>query len=204
MKMPVRGGDSPGTQARPRLRGNTLACLAFLPLWSVSWSLSFFYLSLYFRESGVSDTQLGFLVTAGSGASILFSFLAAPIVDRLGRRKSTLIFDITGSALPLLLYALNGSFAFALAGTILANSSRVMNVGYYLLMTEDSGNGERAEAFNIFNIIVIASGLLVPIAGGFVARVGLVRAERWFLLLSAAAITGAAEGCARSRAKTSS
>lgn len=194
MKMPRQGREILGMRPRPRFRGNALACLAFLPLWSVSWSLSFFYLSLYFRECGVSDAQLGFLVTAGAGASIVFSFLAAPVVDRLGRRKSTLIFDISGSALPLLLYALNGSFAFALAGTILSNSGRVMNVGYYLLMTEDAGNGERAEAFNIFNIIVIASGLLVPIAGGFVARAGLVRAERWFLLISAAVITGAAFG----------
>jgi len=179
---------------RKILHKNAFACLVFLPLWGVSYSLSFFYLGLYFREFGVSDAQLGFLVTAGAGASIVFSFLAAPIVDRLGRKRATLIFDILGTALPFLIYALHGSFVFALAGTILSNASRVTNIGYYLLMTEDSGNGERADAFNIFNIIIIASGLLVPVAGSFVARAGLVRAERVFLFVSAAVIAGAAFG----------
>ncbi len=179
---------------RKILHKNAFACLVFLPFWGISYSLSFFYLGLYFREFGVSDAQLGFLVTAGAGASIIFSFLAAPIVDRLGRRRATLIFDILGTALPFLIYALHGSFVFALAGTILSNASKVTNIGYYLLMTEDSGNGERADAFNIFNIIIIASGLLVPVAGSFVARAGLVRAERVFLFVSAAVIAGAAFG----------
>ncbi len=179
---------------RKVLHKNAFACLVFLPFWGVSYSLSFFYLGLYFREFGVSDAQLGLLVTAGAGASIVFSFLAAPIVNRLGRRRATLIFDLLGTALPFLIYALHGSFVFALAGTILSNASRVTNIGYYLLMTEDSGNGERADAFNIFNIIIIASGLFVPVAGSFVARAGLVRAERVFLFVSAAVIAGAAFG----------
>jgi hypothetical protein len=151
-------------------------------------------LSLYFKASGVTDAQLGFLVTAGAGASILFSALAAPLVDRMGRRRSTLVFDLVGTSLPFLLYAVGGGFGFALAGTLLSNAARVMNVGYYLLMTEDSPNGERAAAFNVFNIIYLAAGLLLPLAGGFVARAGIVRAERIFLVASAAAIAVSAVG----------
>jgi MFS family permease len=179
---------------RGRFRRNAFACLAFLPLWSLSYSLSFFYLSLYFKASGVTDAQLGLLVTAGAGASILFSALAAPLVDRMGRRRSTLVFDLVGTSLPFLLYALGGGFGFALAGTLLSNASRVMNVGYYLLMTEDSANGERAAAFNVFNIIYLAAGLLLPLAGGFVAGAGVVRAERIFLVASSAAIAVSAVG----------
>ncbi|MCE1196050.1 MFS transporter [bacterium] len=182
------------SRLRGRFRRNAFACLAFLPLWSLSYSLSFFYLSLYFKASGVTDAQLGFLVTAGSGASILFSALAAPLVDRMGRRRSTLVFDLAGTALPFLLYALGGGFGFALAGTLLSNASRVMNVGYYLLMTEDSPNDERTAAFNVFNIIYLAAGLLLPLAGGFVARAGVLRAERVFLVASSAAIAVSAVG----------
>lgn len=179
---------------RGRFRRNAFACLAFLPLWSLSYSLSFMYLSLYFKASGVTDAQLGFLVTAGSGAAILFSALAAPLVDRMGRRRSTLVFDLVGTALPFLLYAFGGGFGFALAGTLLSNAARVMNVGYYLLMTEDSPNEERAAAFNVFNIIYLAAGLLLPLAGGFVASAGIVHAERIFLVASAAAIAVSAFG----------
>jgi MFS family permease len=179
---------------RGRFRRNAFACLAFLPLWSLSYSLSFFYLSLYFKASGVTDAQLGFLVTAGAGASILFSAFAAPLVDRMGRRRSTLVFDLVGTSLPFLLYAVGGGFGFALAGTLLSNAARVMNVGYYLLMTEDSPNGERTDAFNVFNIIYLAAGLLLPLAGGFVASAGVVRAERIFLVASSAAVAVSAVG----------
>lgn len=187
-----RGSGKSGSNRHQR--GNTFGCLIFLPFWSVSYSLSFFYLSLYFRARGMTDSQLGILVTAGAGASIVFSFLAASIVDRMGRKKATLVFDIAGSALPLLIFAAQGGFAFALVGTLIANSAKVMNVSYFLLMSEDSENGERASAFNIFNMFSISSGLLVPIVGGFVAQAGVVKAERLFLLASAAIMTLAAFG----------
>lgn len=182
------------SRIRGRFQRNTFACLAFLPLWSLSYSLSFFYLSLYFKANGVTDGQLGFLVTAGSGASIVFSMLAAHLVDHMGRRRSTLVFDLVGTALPFFLYAAGGSFGFALVGTLLTNASRVMNIGYYLLMTEDSPNEEKAAAFNVFNIIYLASGLLLPLVGGFVAQSGVVRAERLFLIVSASAIAMSAFG----------
>jgi MFS family permease len=170
------------------LTRNTKTCLAFTPLWSVVYSLSFFYLSLYFRACGVSDAQLGSLVTGGAAAAILFSFLSAPIVDRMGRRRSTFVFDLIGSALPFLLFACSGSFAAALVGTVLSNTARVMNIGFSLLMAEDADNAERSTSFNVFNIMYIASGLLVPVAGVFVQRAGILSAERWFLVLSAAVI----------------
>lgn len=171
---------------------NAKTCLVTTPLWSVAYSLSFFYLSLYFRACGVDDAQLGSLVTVGAVVAILFSFLAAFFVDRMGRRLSTLCFDLLGSALPLFLYFLDGGFVVALFGTVLANTVKVMNVGFSLLMTEDADDAERATAFNVFNIVYIAAGLLVPLAGSFVGRLGVIVAERWFLSLSALVIAATA------------
>jgi len=193
-KKPVSGAKGGARGGFRDFHGNAKACLLFLPLWSIPYSLSFFYLSLYLRASGVSDGQLGILVTAGAGSSILFSLLSAPIVDAIGRKKSVLIFDLTGSVLPFLIYAISGSFMSAMVGTIIANSGKIMNVGYSLLMTEDADNKERAASFNIFNILMIASGILVPIAGRLVERLGVVSAERWFLAVSALAMTGSAFG----------
>ena len=168
---------------------NARTCLAVTPLWSVAYSLSFFYLSLYFRACGVSDAQLGTLVTAGAASSVVFSFLGASLVDRMGRRNSTLVFDLAGSALPMILFAIDGRFAAALAGSILSNAARVMNIGFALLMTEDSDDGERSTAFNVFNIVFIAAGLIVPLAGTIVEKAGILSAERSFLALAAAVMT---------------
>lgn len=170
------------------LRGNARVCIALLPLWGIPYCFYFFYLSLYLRESGVSDLGLGSLMFASSAASVLFSFLAAPLVDRLGRKRSTFIFDLLSSALPPLIFALSGRFAFAFLAFVLTGANKIMSVGYYLLMSEDSSDPERVTAFNLFNIIIVAAGVFVPVTSGVVARYGIVATERFFLYFSSASM----------------
>lgn len=172
-----------------KLEGNALVCVAFHPLWGIPYSFYFFYLSLYMKEHGVTDSQLGFLTLAGLIASILFSFIAAPIVDSLGRKKATFIFDLISSALPPLIYAISGSFWFSLVATILNNTNKIMSVAYYLVMIEDASDEQRITAFNLFNLITIAAGTLIPVAGFFVGRFGLVQTEKFFLVFSFISMT---------------
>jgi len=137
----------------------------------------------------VTDSQLGFLTLAGLIASIVFSIIAAPIVDGLGRKKATFIFDLISSALPPLIYAVSGNFWFSLAATILNNTNKIMSVAYYLVMIEDADDEQRITAFNMFNLITIAAGTLIPFAGFFVGKFGLVQAERFFLIFSFISMT---------------
>lgn len=171
------------------LRGNAKVCIALLPLWGIPYTFYYFYLSLYLRECGVSDAQLGLLVFALSAASVLFSFVTAPIVDRLGRKRSTLIFDVASSALPPLAFAASGSFIVALSGFFLMGANKVMSVGYYLLMTEDATDAERVTTFNLFNIILVAAGVFIPLTGSLVSRFGVMATERVFLLVSGVSMT---------------
>jgi MFS family permease len=175
-------GASPGTFFG--LRGNAKICIALLPLWGIPYSFYYFYLSLYLREQGVVDAQLGLLMFALSAGSVLFSFITAPLVDRMGRRRSTLVFDLASSALPPLIFALSGRFVFALAGFLFMSANKTSSVGYYLLMSEDATDGERVTAFNLFNVIIVAAGVFIPAASGLVARYGIAATERAFLAIS--------------------
>jgi hypothetical protein len=175
--------------SRPRaylgiLRGNAKVCVLCHPFWSVPFTLYHYYLSLYLKEVGLSDAQIGSLMVAGTVASLLFSLVAAPLTDRLGRRNTTLVFDLLSSALPPLLYLISPSFWMAMLATVLFNSNKIMSVGYYLVMIEDADDRQKAVAFNLFNLITYAAGLLIPLAGLWVKAQGLVRAERAFLLAS--------------------
>jgi len=166
------------------LRGNAKVCTILLPLYGIPFSFYFFYLSLYLREAGVDDKALGILMLASSAASVIFSFVAAPLVDRMGRRRSTLVFSLVSSSLPPLVFALSGSFAFAFLAFVLTGANKIMSVGYYLLMSEDASERERATAFNLFNVVIVAAGVLVPLSDGFIHRFGLVAVERFFLWFS--------------------
>lgn len=171
------------------LEGNARVCIAFHPMWAIPYSFYFFYLSLYMKEHGVTDSQLGFLMLSGSVVSIVFSFIAAPIVDHMGRKRATLVFDLISSALPPLIYAISGSFWFSLIAVILTNANRIMSIAYYLVMVEDANDEQRIIAFNLFNIITIAAGIFIPVAGFLVNRYGLVRTEKFFLVFSFISMT---------------
>lgn len=166
------------------LKGNDRVCIAFHPLWGVPYTFYTYYISLYLKEIGLTDTALGRLMVAGTVASFLFSFISAPLVDRMGRKRATFVFDLLSSALPPFVYLFSKNFFFALLAVILFNSNKIMSLAYYLVMIEDSDEESRIVAFNLFNIITVAAGLLIPIAGIFVDRYGVVATERVFLIVS--------------------
>lgn len=172
------------------LKGNSAVCIGCHPFWSIPYMFYTYYISMYLLETGISDGQLGTLMVAGTVSATVFSFLAAPVVDRLGRRLATTLFDILSSALPPLIYFFTKNFAMALLGMVLFNANRLMSVAYYLVMIEDADDDGKIVAFNLFNIITVVAGLLLPLAGIFVEKMGLFKAERVFLLASFVLITG--------------
>ncbi len=175
-----------------KLQGNAKVCIAFLTPWAIPYSIYFFYLSVYLKARGVTDSQLGTLMMVGSLAALVFSIVSAPIVDRFGRKLTTLVFDLISSVLPTLVFLISGSFLFALIGMVLANMNRIMSLAYYLLMIEDNTDEGNVVAVNTFNIIIVAAGLLTPLAGLVVGAMGIVRAEQLFLGISAVSMTSLA------------
>lgn len=177
-----------------KLQRNARVCTSFFPLWAIPYTFYFFYLSLYLKEAGVTDTQIGNIMVAANGAALVSSFIAAPLVDRLGRRWATLLFDVVSSALPVLLFLLWPRYEVALIAMALTGLNRIMSIGYYLLMIEDASEENSVVAMNLFNIILVAAGLLTPLAGILVLRQGVIEAERIFLLVAFISMTGQAIG----------
>ena len=145
-----------------RLKGNSAVCIAAHPFWAIPYMFYTYYISLYLLEKGITDAQLGTLMVAGTVAATVFSFLSAPVMDRLGRRNATLIFDLLSSAVPPLIYFLAKDFFLALIAMVLFNANRLMSVAYYLVMIEDAEDEGRIVAFNLFNGITVVAGLLLP------------------------------------------
>ena len=172
-----------------KLKGNAAVCIAAHPFWAIPYMFYTYYISLYLQERGISDVQLGTLMVAGTVSATLFSFLAAPVVDRLGRRNATSLFDFLSSALPPILYFFTRDFGMALIAMVLFNANRLMSVGYYLVMIEDAEDDGKIVAMNMFNIITVVAGLLLPVAGLYVEKQGLVKGEETFLLASFFVIT---------------
>ena len=123
------------------LKGNTRVSVIFEPLWGIPYSLYTFYLSLYMKSQGISDEQIGFLISIGFIASIIFSACAGMITDTFGRRKTTLIFDLISWPVSLLIYLISGNFWMFAVAQIINSLSKVTAVSWNLMLIEDVGEG---------------------------------------------------------------
>ncbi len=164
------------------LKGNTRTSVLCEPLWGLPFVLFNFYLSLYMKGLGVTDKQIGYIISIGYIAGTAFSLVSGLITDRLGRKRTTLIFDFISWPLTVLIYLISNSFIMFAIATVLNNMGKIVGVSWNLMIVEDADNEQRIAAYNLLNIINIATGVIIPLAGILVGAYGVVTAERVFLV----------------------
>lgn len=175
-----------------KLEKNASVCMKAFPFWIVPYTFYMYYLSLFLIEKGLTNAQIATLMTVNNLASLVFSFLASPIVDKLGRKNTTTIFDIISSSLPALIYFVSQNFIVAIIAMVLGGMNRIMSTAYYLIMIEDTSDENSMQSMNMFNIITVVSGLLTPLAGMVIDKMGLVNGEKFFLMGSFVLMTAQA------------
>lgn len=167
------------------LKGNTRVSIMFEPLWGIPFVIFNFYLSLYMKELGITAKEFGYLISIGFITGAIFSLFGGVITDKLGRKKTTLIFDLISWPFCILIYLVSTNFwMFALA-TVVSNVGKIVATSFNLMLIEDATNDERIAAFNLLNIINISTGAIIPIAGLWVTAYGVIKAERFFLAFAA-------------------
>jgi MFS family permease len=167
------------------LKGNARTSVIFDPVWAIPYTLYNFYLSLYMKSMGITDRQIGFLIAIEFIAGSIISLFSGVIVDSLGREKSTLIFDLICWPGAMLVYLVANSFWMFAFASFLRSFMRITLVSFNLMVVEDSDSEQRVAAFNILNIIIIISGIVTPLAGLLVKKIGIIHAERFLLAFAA-------------------
>jgi MFS family permease len=141
------------------------------------------------KSQGITNQQIGLLISIGFITGAIFSSFSAIITDALGRKRTTLIFDLVSWPVSLIIYFFAHNFwMFALA-QIINSSVRIVSVSWNLMVIEDADHEQRVAAFNLLNIITIATGIITPVAGILVKLMGVPNAERIFLAIAAVSMT---------------
>ena len=110
-----------------KLEKNASACMKALPFWMLPYTFYMYYLGLFLMEKGLSSTQITLLMTVSNATSLAFSFVASPIVDKMGRKKSLLVFDLLSSSLPAAILLISPRFIPAM----IAMGMTGLNKGMY-------------------------------------------------------------------------
>lgn len=153
---------------------NTKVLLAFEPMWAVFGGLIFYYAPLYMKEQGLTEIQMGIINTAGLFVAFICHLLAAPITNRLGRKRTTLIFDLVSWSIPMIIWAFARSFWAFFAAAAINSIVRIVYVSWMCLLAEDSEASTRSRMYGFLYIINYATGLFTPLSGLLIMRYGTV------------------------------
>jgi MFS transporter, DHA1 family, tetracycline resistance protein len=171
-------------------RQNARGCILTEPIWGIPFHLYTPYASLYMLALGLDPATIGLVTAIGLCCQTVWSLAAGWITDRLGRRRTSLIFDLLSWSIPTLIWAIAQDLYFFLAAAIINSMVRVVHISWTCLFVEDTDPGERVQVFTWIAVAGVLSGFFAPIAGLLVSGFGLVPAVRGLYLFACVCMTG--------------
>lgn len=171
------------------LRGNARACVLTEPLWSVPHNLYVPYASIYMLAFGLSDGQIGLLTSIGLLVQMFWTVLGGAITDKLGRKRTTLIFDLASWTIPCLILALAQNFAWFLAAAIINAGWRVTLNSWQCLLVEDTEPDLLVDVYSWVYISGLVAAFVSPITGRLIATFTLIPTIRGVYLLAMVIMT---------------
>ena len=160
------------------LRGNARGCVVTEPLWGIPFNLYAPYVSVYMLALGLTDSQIGLLVSIGLSFQVFTALLSGAITDKLGRKRATLIFDILSWSVPTFIWAIAQDFTYFLVAAIINSVWRVTMNSWSCLLVEDTDPDLLVDVYSWIYISGQVVAFFAPLAGLLINQFGLVAAMR--------------------------
>jgi MFS family permease len=167
-----------------KLKGNQKYCVYTEPKWGIPNKLYAPYASVYMLALGVSDRQIGIVISIGMAFQMVFALLGGIITDKLGRKRTTFIFDLIGWSIPCIIWAIAKNFTYFAVAAVINSAWRVTGNSWMCLLVEDCDQDQLMSIFSWVNISGLLSAFFAPIAGLFVARYTLIPTVRALYIFS--------------------
>jgi MFS family permease len=167
------------------LRGNPRACVYCEPLWTIPYNLYVPYVSVYMLAVGLTDRQIGLILSISWGFQIALALLSGAVTDKLGRRHTTLIFDIVSWSIPALISAAAQNFWYFLAAGIINSIWRITHNSWTCLLVEDAQPDQLVDIYTWIYIANLLVGFVAPLAGALIGVFSLVPTMRGLYLFAA-------------------
>lgn len=171
------------------LEGNPRACVYTEPLWGIPFNLYAPYVSIYMYSLGVNDVQIGLITSIGMVFQIVFALLGGAITDKLGRKRTTFIFDIISWSIPCLIWAFAQNFTYFLIAAIINSVWRVTANSWMCLLVEDAKEEQLVHIYAWVHIAGLLAAFFAPIAGIIVGKFEVVPTMRVLYLIAFAMMT---------------
>jgi MFS family permease len=174
------------------LRGNVRGAVYTEALWGIPFNLYAPYVSVYMLALGMNDAEIGLIATISTAFQVFWTLMAGAITDKLGRKRTTLTFDLISWSLPCVIWAVAQNFTYFLVAAFFNALWRVTDTSWQCLLVEDTDPDILVDVWSWINIAGRLAAFVAPLAGLLVAWFGLVPTMRGLYVLAVVMMTSKA------------
>jgi MFS transporter, DHA1 family, tetracycline resistance protein len=164
------------------VQGNARVIVLTQPFWTITNNMYAPFLSLYMNSLGCSYEQIGLINAIGMIAGTFIAVFAGWVTDRLGRRRSMLIADMTCWSVACLLWGFSQNFIWFVAAGIANAMVRLISVAWSCALVEGTPPHNRMNVYWWTNIMSTIAVFATPLMSLLIKPMGLVPAMRLVLL----------------------
>ena len=179
----------PLIRALKSFQGNARACVFTEPMWGIPYNLYAPYISVYMLAFGLKDSQIGLITSVGLTFQIFAALMSGIITDKMGRKRTTLIYDFLSWSIPTLIWAVAQDFTYFLVAAIVNSVWRITSNSWTCLMVEDTDEEQLVDIYTWVYISGLLSAFFAPLAGLLVQTYSLVPTMRGLYLFACVMMT---------------
>jgi MFS family permease len=165
--------------------GNPRTLILIEPLWGIPYNLIAPFATLYMYTQGITDVQIGLILSIAMVFQVLFSFFGGILSDKLGRKFTTMMGDFFGWSLACLVWAVSNNFWLFLAAALLNCFEQINQTAWYCLLIEDAQPKDLVGIYTWVNIGGLVAIFFAPLSGLFVSSYSIVPVVRVLYFLFA-------------------
>ena len=173
----------PLIQVLGRNKGNPRTLVLIEPLWGIPYNLLAPFATLYMYTQGVTDVQIGTILSITMVIQVFFSFFAGILADKLGRKFTTMMGDFFGWALACLVWSVSHNFWLFLLAAILNCFEQINQTAWYCLLIEDAQPADLVGLYTWVSIGGLVAIFFAPLSGLLVNAYSVVPVVRVLYVL---------------------
>lgn len=159
-------------------QGNPRTLVLIEPLWGIPYNLISPFATLYMYTQGVTDVQIGLILSIAMVFQVFFSFFGGILTDKLGRKFTTMMGDFFGWAVACLIWSVSNNFWLFLAAAILNCFEQINQTAWYCLLIEDAHPKDLVNIYTWVSIGGLVAVFFAPLSGLFVSAYSVVPVVR--------------------------
>lgn len=146
-------------------KGNLRTLILMEPLWGIPYNLIAPFATLYMYTQGITDVQIGLILSIAMFVQVFCSFFGGIITDKMGRKFTTMMGDFFGWCVACLVWSISGNFWLFLIAVLFNSFEQVNQTAWYCLLIEDADSKDLLGIYTWVNIGGLVAIFFAPISG---------------------------------------